>query len=188
MTKFCTQCGAQVDENAKFCKQCGTRLLPTQPTSAGAPTLNYQTPKYQQPPEFGAGFGQSPGQVPYQAPYQPPMTPMDRADLKPNIAGMLCYPLSIITGILFLVLTPYNKNRFVRFHAWQSIFLFLSLAILSVVQRILPWPLEMMFHSGLQLLALAGTAFAMYKAYHDEQFKLPLIGDLAEKQASKNTT
>ena len=185
MTKFCTQCGAQVDEKARFCKQCGTQLLSTQPAGPGAPTANYQTPRYQQPHDFGAGFGQSPGQVPYQTPYQ---TPMVGADLKPNIAGMLCYPLSFITGILFLVLKPYNKDRFVRFHAWQSIFLFIALAVLSLVPRILPWPLEMLFLSGLRLLALAGTAYAMYKSYHYEQFKMPLIGDLAEKQASKNTT
>jgi uncharacterized membrane protein len=186
MTKFCTQCGAQVDENARFCKKCGTRLLPTQPAETGAQTINYQTPDYQQPPNFGSGFGQSPGQVPYQAPYQAPMA---GADLKPNVAGMLCYPLSFITGILFLVLTPYNRDRFVRFHAWQSIFFFIALAILSVVlQIVLPWPLEWVFLLGLRLLALAGTGWAMYKAYHNEQFKLPLIGDLADKQASKNTT
>jgi uncharacterized membrane protein len=206
MTKFCTQCGAQVDENARFCKKCGTKLLPTQPTESGAPTLNYQTPNYQapnyqapnyqapnyqapnyqQPSDFGSGFGQSPGQVPYQPPYQPPMA---NADLKPNVAGMLCYPLSLITGILFLVLAPYNRNRFVRFHAWQSIFFFIALVVLSIVLRILlPWPLEWVFLLGLRLLALAGTGWAMYKAYHNEQFKLPLIGDLADNQSSKNTT
>jgi len=177
MTKFCIQCGAQVAETARFCKQCGTNLLPTQPTQAGeAPTRHYQSPTYQQPPNYG--------QMPYQAPYQ---SPAANADLKPNVAGMLCYPLSLITGILFLVLSPYNKDRFVRFHAWQSIFFFAALVVSSIVLKILlPWRLEGLFLNGLNLIALLGTGWAMFKAYHGEQFKLPLVGDWAENQASKN--
>src|SRR5262245_7730099 len=124
MDKFCTQCGARVEEAAKFCKKCGARLAPTQPAQQSAPTVNYQTSNYQQPSNFG------PGQSPYQPPYQPPyhgayQSPAQNVDLKPNVAGMLCYPLSFITGMLFLVLTPYNRDRFVRFHAWQSIFFFI---------------------------------------------------------------
>ena len=176
MTKFCIQCGAQVAETARFCNKCGTSLLPTQPTQAGeAPTRHYQSPGYQQPPNYG--------QMPYQAPYQ---SPAANADLKPNVAGMLCYPLSIITGILFLVLAPYNKDRFVRFHAWQSIFFFLVMLVLSFALRILPWFLEWIFISALQLLALGGTGWLMYKAYNNEMFKLPVVGDWAEKQASKD--
>lgn len=100
---------------------------------------------------------------------------------------MLCYPLSFITGILFLALTPYNRDRFVRFHAWQSIFFFLTLLVSSIALRILPWPLEWIFISALRLLALGGTGWLMYKAYNNEWFKAPLIGDWAENQASKNT-
>ena len=39
-----------------------------------------------------------------------------------NVAGALCYVLGLVTGIVFLVLAPYNQNKFVRFHAFQSIF------------------------------------------------------------------
>jgi uncharacterized membrane protein len=185
MAKFCTQCGAQVDETAKFCKKCGARLAPTQSSGYGAPTINdqssnYQSSNYQAP----SGFG--PGQSPYQQPYQ---APAPRADLKPNVAGMLCYPLFFITGILFLVLTPYNRDRFIRFHAWQSIFFFLALFILSVALRLLPWPLNElsgMYFSLLRVLALGGTAWLMYKAYHNEWFKLPVLGEWAENQASKD--
>jgi len=191
MAKFCTQCGAQVDETAKFCKKCGAKLAPTQSSGYSAPTINdqspnYQSSNYQAPPGFG------PGQPPYQQPYQ---APAPQADLKPNIAGMLCYPLSFITGILFLVLTPYNRDRFVRFHAWQSIFFFLTMVVLSFALRLLTWPLEWIFLSEFRLLALAvfrllalgGTAWLMYKAYHNEWFKLPVLGDWAESQASKDT-
>ncbi|HEX4603687.1 MAG TPA: zinc-ribbon domain-containing protein, partial [Candidatus Angelobacter sp.] len=43
-----------------------------------------------------------------------------------NVAGMLCYILGIITGIIFLVMDPYKNNRFVRFHAFQSIFFWVA--------------------------------------------------------------
>jgi uncharacterized membrane protein len=182
MAKFCTQCGAQVDETAKFCKKCGARLAPTQSAGYGAPTINHQTSNYQGPSGFGSG------QPPYQQPYQPPYQgPVPQADLKPNVAGMLCYPLSFITGILFLALAPYNRDRFVRFHAWQSIFFFLALVVLSFALRLLPWPFDWIFLSVFRLLALAGTGWLMYKAYHNEWFKLPLIGDWAESQSSKDT-
>ncbi len=181
MTKFCPQCGVQVAETARFCNKCGTKLLPTQPAEAAAPPLNYQAPNYQQPPNFDPNFGQ--GQMPYQTPYQ---SPAANADLKPNVAGMLCYPLSFVTGVLFLVLAPYSRDRFVRFHAWQSIFFFAAMLVASVVlQILLPWPLEWMFFLALQLIFVGGTGWGMYKAYHNERFKLPLVGDLAENQASK---
>src|SRR5215831_19693563 len=180
MAKFCTQCGAQVDETAKFCKKCGARLTPTQSAGYSAPTIDNQTSNYQGPSGFGAA------QPPYQQPYQAPQ-PASQADLKPNVAGMLCYPLSFITGILFLVLTPYNRDRFVRFHAWQSIFFFVALTVLSIVFRVLPGFLEDMLLSALTLVALGGTGWSMYKAYQNEQFKLPLIGEWAENMASKNT-
>ncbi|MGH9755474.1 MAG: zinc-ribbon domain-containing protein, partial [Blastocatellia bacterium] len=141
MAKFCTQCGAQVDETARFCKKCGVRLSPTHPAGQRAPTINHQTPNYHPTSSFG--------QPPYQQPYQPPHRgAAQQADLKPNVAGMLCYPLSFITGILFLALTPYNRDSFVRFHAWQSIFFFLALLVLSFALRIiLPWPFEGLFLS-----------------------------------------
>ncbi len=49
--------------------------------------------------------------------------------LQENVAAALCYALGFITGILFLVLEPYNKNRNIRFHAFQSIFLSVFFAI-----------------------------------------------------------
>src|SRR6185503_17565063 len=48
------------------------------------------------------------------------------AGLSENVAGALCYLGLLITGILFLVLDPYNKNRAIRFHALQAIFLNLA--------------------------------------------------------------
>lgn len=196
MTKFCSQCGAQVTDTARFCNKCGTQLTPAQPApspSAGAysaPSANYQTPNYQTPPNYQQqyqqpGFGQSPNQMPYQQPYAQSAA----NDLKPNIAGLLCYPLSFITGILFLVLPPYNKDRFVRFHAYQSIFFCLAMVALSiaiwVLGIVLPWRLEVLIDRLFDLLKYGGTAWMMYQAYRGEKFKMPVIGDLAETQSNK---
>jgi uncharacterized membrane protein len=199
MTKFCQQCGAQVADTARYCNKCGAQLTPAQPTSPNpasytAPTGNYQTPpnyqqQYQQPGQ--PGYGQPPYQAPYRPPYQPPYQPAGTgaSEIKPNVAGLLCYPLFFITGILFLVLTPYNRDRFVRFHAFQSIFLFaayLALAIaLGIVGAIMPWPFRALLSGVPKLVLLVGTVWGMYQAYKGERFKLPVIGDLAESQADK---
>lgn len=209
MSKFCSQCGAQVTETARFCNKCGAQLQPTQPTSAGAysapsaPSPGYETPNYQVPPSFqqlGQQLGQQPGQQPRQQPgpqagfgqmpYQPPyQQPTASGELRPNLAGLLCYPLSFITGILFLVLTPYNRDRFVRFHAFQSIFFFAAIFVLNIALGImgivLPWRLERMLSSLLSLLSFGGTLWMMYQAYRGVRFKMPFIGELAEKQADK---
>jgi len=105
------------------------------------------------------------------------------------MAGMLCYPLSFLTGILFLVLSPYHRDRFVRFHAYQSIFFAVALLLLNVmlgiVSIILPGFLERIMNSGLNLLGLGGTAWLMYQAYLGNQFALPVIGEMAENQSRK---
>lgn len=180
MNKFCMQCGTQVAETARFCNKCGTPLQPTQPAQT-QPPINYQQPNYQAPPYQQPGqFGQ--GNLPYQV-------PASGGDLKPNVAGMLCYPLSIITGILFLVLAPYNKDRFVRFHAYQAIFFFVAMMVLSfglgILGIVLPWRVERALSNLHSLLWFAGTVWSMFQAYRGETFKLPFIGDLAENQANK---
>lgn len=176
MTKFCTQCGATVSDTARFCNKCGNKLLPTQPTST-----------YQPPASTAEETPQAPSQMQYPPPYPPPVA---GSDLQPNIAGLLCYPLSVITGIIFLVLTPYNRDQFIRFHAYQSIFfgvaMFILNILLGIVTIVTPGFLDRMLYTGMQLLALGGTAWMMYQAYLGNRFKLPVIGDMAENQASKH--
>ena len=109
-----------------------------------------------------------------------------------NMAAALCYLLGLITGILFLVLEPYNKDRTIRFHAFQSIFFNVAIIALDIVVMILVGILvHIPFLGFLSLLIwpiigfgiFACWLFLMYKAYNNEKFKLPIIGDLAEKQA-----
>jgi uncharacterized membrane protein len=107
--------------------------------------------------------------------------------LADNVAGMLAY-FTIIPAIIFLVLEPYNQSRFVRFHAWQCVFFNVAWWILWVGLRIvvhipllgfltlLVWP----------LVGLGGFIvwiILVVKANQGQEFKLPVIGDLAEKQA-----
>ncbi len=110
--------------------------------------------------------------------------------LQPNVAGLLSYLMGFITGILFLVLEPYKRDRFVRFHAFQSIFLsaaWLAISIaLEIALSVLPgvlWRLASLLLSLLSLAVFVLAVFLMYKAYTNVKFKLPVIGDLAEKQA-----
>jgi uncharacterized membrane protein len=185
MAKFCTQCGASASEGARFCNRCGAKLMPTQP--APQPETAYKTPP------GGPSYGQNPYQPPFQAPYSQsgaPGSPAAGADLRPNVAGLLCYPLSFVTGILFLVLAPYNKDPFIRFHAYQSIFFFVAMLALNITAGIFAAlnPVDVfdaLIFLGLRLLALGGTGWLMYQAYQGNRYKLPVIGDLAEAQAAK---
>jgi uncharacterized membrane protein len=117
-------------------------------------------------------------------------TAVTTTGLAPNVAGALCYLAGFITGILFLVWEPYRHDRFVRFHAFQSIFFNVAWVVLylalGIFQSLLPWTLWrlMAMFSGLVSLALFCVGlWLMYRAYNNERFKLPIIGELAEKQA-----
>ena len=100
---------------------------------------------------------------------------------------MLAY-FTIIPAIVFLVLEPYNKSRFVRFHAWQSIFFNVAWWILWIGLRIL---VHIPFLGFLTLLIwpLVGLGgfivwiILVLKANKGEMFKLPVIGDMAQQQA-----
>jgi uncharacterized membrane protein len=105
-----------------------------------------------------------------------------------NVAGMLAY-ITIIPAIIFLVVEPYNKSRFVRFHSFQSIFFFvavfaihIALSVLTVVpfMILLTFPLHMLVFLG----TIALIVVLAIKANGGQMYKLPVIGDIAEKQAN----
>jgi hypothetical protein len=62
--------------------------------------------------------------------------PVASAPMAENVASTLCYVLGLITGIIFLVLEPYSKNRTVRFHAFQSIFLNVAVIVIEIIMVI----------------------------------------------------
>ena len=107
--------------------------------------------------------------------------------LTDNVAGALAY-VTIIPAIVFLILEPYNRKRFIRFHSFQCIFFAVAWTALWIVlafighipflgwATVLLWP----------LISLAGFILwliMVLKAYQGQMFKLPVIGDMAEKQA-----
>ena len=108
--------------------------------------------------------------------------------LTDNVAGMLAY-ITIIPAIIFLVTPPYNRSRFVRFHAFQNIFFCVAIIIIwigFIVLDFIPGLIFVMF--PLHLLVWLG-AFILWiilliKANQGLMWKLPIIGDMAEKQAN----
>jgi uncharacterized membrane protein len=103
--------------------------------------------------------------------------------LPENTAAALCYLLGLVTGIIFLVLEPYNKNKLIRFHAFQSIFLHVSVIIVWVVLRtILPWGIWYLI-SLIDLAFFVLWIYLLVQTYQGKKVVLPVIGDLAAKQA-----
>ena len=108
--------------------------------------------------------------------------------LADNVAGMLAY-VTIVPAIIFLVIEPYNRNRFIRFHAFQSIFFYVAWTVLWVALTFvgaipfLGWATMLLW----PLLGLGGLILWILmamKAYGGQMWKLPVVGDIAEKQAN----
>ena len=97
--------------------------------------------------------------------------------LEANLAAALSYLVGFVTGAIFLVVE--KENRFVRFHAMQSTLLFAGIVALDILLQIVP------LLGSLVVLFLVIPASAvlwlvlMFKAYQGEEFKLPIIGQIA---------
>ena len=99
-----------------------------------------------------------------------------------NVAGLLCYVLLWITGIVFVVLE--KKSTFVKFHAWQSIMTFGLLTVANLILSWIPvvgWILSILI--GILMFVL--WIILIIQAGSGKMWKVPLAGDWAEKQASK---
>jgi uncharacterized membrane protein len=152
---FCAKCGGQLADGATFCSSCGAAVG----TANVIPTPSVDSSQ--------ASSG-----------------------LTSNVAGALAY-LTIIPAIIFLVAAPYNRDRFVRFHAFQCLFLaaagfvlFFALGIFAMVP-VVGWIVGIIIFPLLGLGMLGLVLFMMYKAYNNEKFMLPVIGKLADEQASR---
>jgi uncharacterized membrane protein len=107
-----------------------------------------------------------------------------------NVAGLLAYVLGPITGTVFLLVDPYRQDKFVRFHAFQSIFYFLTVWILFSALGFVISLLTMLTFGFGALLHLVVTLpftlvvfvywlFLLYKAYNNERHMIPAIGKIA---------
>jgi len=153
MARFCSSCGTQVPDGAMACPACGNAVA-----QAGV-----------------GGTATAPAAA-------------STGGLTDNVAGMLAY-MTFVPAVVFLVMDPYNKNRFVRFHSLQCIFLwvagFACGILLSVVSMIpfLGWFAGVLLSGLLTIGGIILWIVLVLKAYQGEMFKLPIIGDMAEKQA-----
>lgn len=170
--EFCSNCGTQVE--GQFCPKCGK---PVASAPGAAPGAAY------------TATGPT---------YTPPTYPVStQPGLSINAASALCYLFGLITGIVFLVLAPYNEDRRVRFHAFQSIFLNVAVIVIHIGITIV----SLMFHtfsfalgmlmSSLHLLVSFGFflvwLYMMWKSYQGEMVVLPIIGPLAERQVRQSS-
>ena len=106
-----------------------------------------------------------------------------------NGAGALAY-FTFIPAIIFLVMPPYNQSPTVRFHAWQSIFLNVVCVVIYIALVILGRIPFIGFFAFLIMMAANLAMFIVWlivvlKAINGNKLKLPIIGALAESQASK---
>lgn len=130
-------------------------------------------------PQCGASVGESGGTGSGTAPQAA------GTGLSDNVAGALCYVLGLITGILFLVLAPYNQNKTVRFHAFQSIILNCAWIVLWIaLSAILPFFVQAVLLPLLSLAVVILWIYLIWKTYEGKtKVVLPVIGEFAQKQA-----
>jgi len=155
---FCKACGQEIG-TATFCPKCGANQ-----SAATAPAP-------------------APAAAPAASPTE---------GLQENVAGLLCY-VPVVGWIIALVLFLIDKRRFVKFHAVQALGVYISLIVVYVALGIFMGMLHLMhiFFLDLLLYPLLWLAsfllliFLMYKAYLNEKYKLPFIGDFAEGIAAK---
>jgi uncharacterized membrane protein len=149
-----------------FCSNCGAAVEGRFCAQCGTPV--------------GGGSAQPAG-------VSPTVTPLPGASsgLADNTAGALCYALLLITGVLFLLLEPYNKNRAIRFHAMQAI-------LLNVAWFVIWFACSIVLgfaHVGVFLLPLIWIGFVVLwiymivTTYQGKTVVLPVIGQLAQQQA-----
>ena len=98
--------------------------------------------------------------------------------LEENVAGLLCYVLGWITGLVFILIE--KENKMVRFHALQSIIVFGAITVVSIIVSWIPI-IGYIIGILLSVLALVLWILLMIKAYQGEKYKVVIAGDIADK-------
>jgi uncharacterized membrane protein len=147
-----------------FCKACGQEI--------GTATFC---------PKCGASQGAAPAPA-SAAPAAPAASPTE--GLQENVAGLLCYLLGWVTGIIFLLI---DKRPWVKFQAAQSIVVFGGLTVLRIALAFMGGLFGGFFGWGLfAILGLVGLILwimLMVKAYQHETFRVPIAADIADSIA-----
>jgi uncharacterized membrane protein len=120
--------------------------------------------------------------IPGATPIPTPPPPAAATGLSDNVAGALAY-VTIIPAIVFLVLEPYNRKSFVRFHAFQCLLLAACGIVLSFVFGLIPFIGWFLLMPLLSLAMICAWLLCAVKAYQGLRFKLPVLGNYAENMA-----
>ena len=166
---FCSQCGADIT-GVSFCSKCGAAVAAA---DAGAAESTPASPSGGQSGAAAAAQPSSQGE----------------AASSDNVMGALAY-VTPIPAIIFLIIDPYKNIPFVRFHSFQSLFFCVAAIAIGITMAILSIILSMVgigFLVGLLSFVMNIGFFALWivlliKAFQGQQFKLPVIGDFAQKQ------
>ncbi|HXS98918.1 MAG TPA: hypothetical protein VN736_30190 [Candidatus Limnocylindrales bacterium] len=120
----------------------------------------------------------------------PPVSTDPLAALNPRTASILCYvpALGWIAAIIVLASQKFRRDKTVRFHAFQGLYLFVAWLMADWVLRpmFLDWGSSLHLHTIVKAILLAMSVFMMVKAAQDESYSLPLFGELAERSISEN--
>jgi uncharacterized membrane protein len=167
---FCPQCGTGVDASHQFCAKCGGR----QPSAGSSPG------------GMGGFAATAPG---------PGFQSDFAGGLSNRHAALLCYIPMVgwIAAIVVLASERFRRETQVRFHAFQGLYLFVAWLMVEWVvspSRFLfdDVPLYRLVTHGLQLLVLFAWIFMMIKVSQDQTYKLPIIGELAERSVCEQRT
>jgi uncharacterized membrane protein len=156
---FCTKCGFQVADVDVFCANCGT------PQKAGT-----------------AAAGAAPGMP-------PPADPLRK--VSDRNAAILCYLPFVgwVPAIIVLASARFRHNRDVRFHAWQGLYIFVLWLVVDWVLAPMfsfgPWGPHRLIARSMHLALLATWIFMLVKTAQHELFRLPIIGELAERTVAE---
>ena len=171
---FCPKCGAENAAGNQSCQKCGAAIPAEAPQPAESKVFcpkcgaevtggNKFCPKCGSPVATGvAGAAGS------------------TTSLEPNIAGLLCYLVGWITGLIFILIE--KENKFVRFHAMQSIVVFGALNVVAIIFSFIP-VVHVILGTIVGILGVILWIVLMIKAYQGEKIKLPIAGDIAEKNS-----
>jgi uncharacterized membrane protein len=182
----CPVCRNEVGPQSAFCNSCGAPVAAA--ASGGIPAGVPPQPGYTEVPPAYTSAPPAYSTVPPAYGAQPAAA---SSGLSENAAAAISY-LTIIPAIIFLVLEPYNKMPLVRFHSWQSIGLCIAafllqfaITILEIAVHFIPGIILLfsLIHLAVGLGLFLLWLFVILKASKGEWYKLPFIGDFAEKQA-----
>lgn len=153
---FCTQCGKQISDDARYCPGCGSAQGGASASPSSAPAS-------------GAKF-------------------LD--NMNPRTAAILCYipVIGWIPCVILLAAQRFQRDRTVRFHAFQGLYLFVAWLLVdrAIGPVIRAMPFDNLGLIGLMKLALVGAwVFMLIKTSNNEDYRLPVFGELADRSIAE---